>query len=364
MAVVRGMTRVRSQSPPHCLSLNSQQKCFFTMFRNILIGISAALILQHILSVIYSLGFHKRAYNHRPGSCRVVTGIDSGSEDIHVLRNGLALITSGIDLTPLGHLMDPSGLTWKGRIYLFDFKQPNANVTELPILGSFDHSDFRPHGISVWEEETQTTVFVVNHKQHREAIEVLSLNQDNKSLQYLYSITDPLMRSVNDVVAVGSNSFYFTNDGYNNQLFKRFLERFLKFPWGNVIYYDGDAGRGQVVVSRGLEPNGINRSPDGRYIYVSSPIVGTVTVYEQQADHALQPIQVIDLSTSPDNIYVDSTSGDLWLGCHMIGYQSMLHFQNFTQPAASQAFSPVMLMPVAYYKSILFRQCQCKTCNV
>ncbi|XP_022106946.1 serum paraoxonase/arylesterase 2-like isoform X2 [Acanthaster planci] len=268
--------------------------------------------------------------------CRVVPGIDTGSEDIYVLKNGLALITSGMNVAALGFTMDPSALTWRGHIYLFDFNQPNANVTELSILGSFDQTDFRPHGISVWEERTQTTVFVVNHKHQHDSIEVFSFNEKMKSLHYLRTFTDSRMTSVNDVVAVGTNTFYFTNDGYNKQFFKRFLERFLKFPWGNVVYYDGNTGWGQVVIPRSLEPNGINQSPDGRFIYVSSPVVGALTVYERQPDYSLKPIQVIDLYTSPDNVYVDSSSGDLWFGCHLISYQTMLHFQDFRQPSASQ----------------------------
>ena len=66
------------------------------------------------------------------------------------------------------------------------------------------------------------------------------------------------------MLAVGPNSIFFTNDGYNKHLLKRFLERFLKFPWGSVVFYDVDAGRGDVVIPRGLEFNGINMSPDGK----------------------------------------------------------------------------------------------------
>ena len=52
--------------------------------------------------------------------------------------------------------MDPLSLKWKGHIYLFDFNQPNGNVSEVTILGAFDKSDFRPHGISVWQDQAQS----------------------------------------------------------------------------------------------------------------------------------------------------------------------------------------------------------------
>ena len=62
----------------------------------------------------------------------------------------------GIELAKMGLQMDPSALKWKGRIYAFDLNDPNGNVSEVAILGSFDEFDFRPHGISVWQDQSQS----------------------------------------------------------------------------------------------------------------------------------------------------------------------------------------------------------------
>ena len=70
--------------------------------------------------------------------------------------------------------------------------------------------------------------------------------------------------SVNDVQAVGPDAIYFTNDGYNRQFFKRFVEHLIKVPWSNVVFYDGNVGHGTIVVKRGLGLNGINISPDSK----------------------------------------------------------------------------------------------------
>ena len=41
----------------------------------------------------------------------------------------------------------------KGQIFLFDFKNPNNTPTALSIIGSnFDHNNFNPHGISLWQD--------------------------------------------------------------------------------------------------------------------------------------------------------------------------------------------------------------------
>lgn len=69
--------------------------------------------------------------------------------------------------------------------------------------------------------------------------------------------------SVNDIVAVGAESFYATNDHYfNHELLKAFVEPLLGMPWGNVVYYSPE---GVKVASEGYYfANGINISPDQR----------------------------------------------------------------------------------------------------
>ena len=43
----------------------------------------------------------------------------------------------------------------RGRIYLFDFNNPEKNIEELKFIGeTFDPSDFAPHGISVRTSKT------------------------------------------------------------------------------------------------------------------------------------------------------------------------------------------------------------------
>ncbi len=76
--------------------------------------------------------------------------------------------------------------------------------------------------------------------------------------------------SVNDIVAVGVESFYATNDHafpidhsiHNKAL--NFLVLFLGLPWCNVVYYSPKEVR--VVADGFLFSNGINISPDKRLL--------------------------------------------------------------------------------------------------
>lgn len=69
--------------------------------------------------------------------------------------------------------------------------------------------------------------------------------------------------SVNDIVAVGVDSFYATNDHYfAHDMLKGFVEPLLGQPWCNVVYYGPE---GVKSVSEGYYmANGINISPDKR----------------------------------------------------------------------------------------------------
>ena len=41
----------------------------------------------------------------------------------------------------------------QGRILLFDFNFPENGVRELDIRGNFDKSTFRPHGLSIYQND-------------------------------------------------------------------------------------------------------------------------------------------------------------------------------------------------------------------
>ena len=69
---------------------------------------------------------------------------------------------------------------------------------------------------------------------------------------------------LNDVVAVGPDSFYTTQPYYSRtSKLLQVIETFLGLRLGAVFYY---GGKDVKKVESGLIPNGINVSPDGRYV--------------------------------------------------------------------------------------------------
>ncbi|CAH1242945.1 PON1 [Branchiostoma lanceolatum] len=272
--------------------------------------------------------------NHVPGPCRFFEGVEQGSEDIVLTSSGLAFISSG--LTPRGFNLDPVYSSFVPRIFVFDFQNPSNGAKKVNIVPRSLEEDFVPHGLSVHEYDLGgVRLFVVNHaKGHEERVEIFRFDAASNSLNYIRSVTHPLLYSLNDIVAIGPESFYATNDKYSTGFYSRNVETWLLLPWSNVVYYgDGEA----TIVADGFRTaNGINLSPDGNFVYVADSNTGVVSVYHRQEDDTLRRSHDISLHTTVDNVFVDAKSGNLSVGAHPKPIQLAEHFQNASRPCGSQ----------------------------
>lgn len=69
---------------------------------------------------------------------------------------------------------------------------------------------------------------------------------------------------MNEIVAVGPESFYATNDHYSKSAHMKFLEGFLGLQLTNVVYYS--PGNVREVASGLYSANGIAISNDKKYV--------------------------------------------------------------------------------------------------
>lgn len=211
-----------------------------------------------------------------------------------------------------------------GKLYIMDLLHPKPTPVELQIKGELDLTSFNPHGISVYTDEADGSVylFVVNHPQHKSQVEIFHFIEEN-TLVHLKTITHPLLYSVNDIVAVGVESFYATNDhSFPNEVL-HLLAVLLGLPWCNVVYYSPEEVR--VAANSFMSANGINISPDKRYIYVADIIDHDIDVFERKEGEQLSFIKSVAVGSLCDNIEVDHRTGDVWLGCH----PNAMKFSNF-----------------------------------
>ncbi|CAG12040.1 unnamed protein product, partial [Tetraodon nigroviridis] len=200
---------------------------------------------------------------------------------------------------------------------------------------NFDLESFNPHGISVYVDQSDDAVylFVVNHPHHKSQVELFRFMEDDLSLVHLKTIKHDLLHSVNDIVAVGAESFYATNDHYFSQkLLKAYVEPLLGLSWSNVVFYSPEEVK---VVSEGYHfANGINISPDKKHVYVVNLFAHNVRVLDRKEDNSLVPVKSVDLGSLCDNVEVDPETGDLWFGCHPNGMK-LLMFDS-KDPAGSE----------------------------
>ncbi|XP_026140826.1 serum paraoxonase/arylesterase 2-like isoform X3 [Carassius auratus] len=219
----------------------------------------AVLIGERLITLRHlSLSYRELTQNYLP-NCHHIEGIEYGAEDITVLENGLAFLSTGLKYPGLPSYSDDSG-----KIYTLNLLDSKMKIKTMNIKGDLDKDSFNPHGISLYTDDKDGAVylFVVNHPQGNSQVEIFRFVEDENALQYIKTIKHELLHNVNDIVAVGTESFYATNDHYFTNGILKFVEPFLSLPWCDVVYYSPQTV--QVVAGGFLIANGINISPDKR----------------------------------------------------------------------------------------------------
>ena len=214
----------------------------------------------------------------------------------------------------------------RGGIYTIDLKGPREDWALQPVTPQAPDS-FRPHGISLYQGADGTRrLFVVNHPANAASDILIYDVADDNSLTLVQTVHSSLLVSPNDVVAVGPESFYATNDHGTSSPNGKLIDDFLLIRNGNVVYYDGKEMR--VATDLLGYPNGINVSPDGSRIYVATTLEAALHVYARDPQSgALKAVDFARLGTGTDNIDV-LPDGTLLIGAHPDLVQFMEHAED------------------------------------
>ncbi len=280
----------------------------------ILLKIIATVVLvvaAYVLYLSHAAGEFRTVVNTYPGECRAIPGLP-GSEDITIHPNGTIAYISSDDRRSRS-----DGNPLPGAIYRYDLEGP----LRIPVNLTPDADiEFRPHGISLYVDQSgRETLFVVNHPATgsgavRHTVEIFDVVAGE--LQHRETVTSPMLISPNDILGVDHERFYVTNDQGSEPGWRQQVEAYLRLPWSNVVYFDGNAF--QEAAARLSFANGINMSPDGLWVYVAEVSHGRVQEYSRDiASGALTHQRTLSLGFGVDNIEVDPDSGDLWIGGHV-----------------------------------------------
>ncbi len=162
-----------------------------------------------------------------------------------------------------------------------------------------DLFEFRPHGISFLNFHGQKLLFVISHRNEKNAVLKFAFEGDSLRLLNSYSSTD--FGSPNDILAVGESNFFLSNDHGNTKPSVSKWADFVAFPLGNVVYFDGQ--RTTVVLKNIAYPNGLALYNDK--IYMASLLGKYIGVYEPVgANYQLEKVKTISVPYPPDNLTV------------------------------------------------------------
>ena len=271
--------------------------------------------------------------------CRRVD-IAPGTEDVDIDPDNSLAYVSASDRRAWYQKNEP-GLSAQNGIYALSLDGSDRVRRVTPA----DFTDFFAHGISLWRgTDGNKRLFAINHLPQsdgsvKELVEIFDVEADG-ALTHVKSVSFPEMYSPNDIVAVGPDAFYATNDRrYDHGLMAQ-LELFLGLPLTGVVYWDGEQGRD--VTGGLMYANGINKSADGSKIYVAEFLAQAVRVYDRDvATGALTPVKTLKTGTGPDNLAV-SEDGAIWIGGHPKAFDFAAHAED---PAAISPSHVVRLDP-------------------
>jgi arylesterase/paraoxonase len=277
-----------------------------------------------LLQLLYAAGQFRTLEPHFAGRCTPVAGL-LGPEDVTIHpQTGVAYISAADRRSVF------EGGPGRGAIYAYDLKAASPRLRNLTPAAD---EDFRPHGLSLYlGEDGRDVLYAINHAGGNHTIEVYDFVSTR--LSHRESLSDPLLVTPNDLVAVGRDRLYVTNDHANTGGFARTLEDYLRRSISTVVYYDG--ADFSVAASGIRYPNGVNVSPDGRTLYVASTTGGEVLVFRIDSESGrLEPRGAIEIGSGVDNLELDA-AGDLWIGAHPKLLSLVQHAADASQLAPSQ----------------------------
>jgi arylesterase/paraoxonase len=288
------------------------------------------------LNILGALGVFKTIEPHFSGECTPITGV-VGPEDITIHpETGVAYVSSS------DWRAAAQGQPANGAIYAYDLKSKTPQLLNLTPAAA---PDFHPHGISLYSDKNgRDALFVINHPKGKHTVEIYDLK--NGRLSHRKTLSDPMLISPNDLVAVGRNKFYVSNDHRFRPGIMQTLEDFLQLKLSGVVYYDGSRF---IKAASGIGyANGINVSADGKSLYLCSVTEGALHVYSRDiASGKLTPRMEIDLGTGVDNIEMDPAGG-LWIGAHPQLLKFLQHAKDSSKLSPSQVLHLIPLADGSY----------------
>jgi arylesterase/paraoxonase len=283
-----------------------------------------------LFNIFYTTGFFREVGSSNSFGPIYQTIALPGVEDMAIARADSLLILSVDDRA--ARRDGKEGI--KG-LYLIDLRDPSFAPISLTDQLDFP---FFPHGISIFQlDSAKYGLMAINHVDGNHSVEHFIL--EGKNLIHQKTITDSNFISPNDLVMVGPEEFYYSNDhGYTDGI-GVFAENYIGVKASNVGFYNGQSA--EIKVGRIGYANGIQFDSAKGLLYVASVRAFQVKVYQVDDNWNLTLLEDIEVGTGVYNIDLDP-SGNLWIGAH----PNLLQFASYA--AGKKPTAPSEVIQISY----------------
>lgn len=301
----------------------------------IAVAVVVAALVGFVLFTLNMAGVFQTIEPHGPRPLQMVEGFEGGTEDLAMVPDGSGAFVSS------ANFHEPSK---GGRIYYVDFSDMNPRVVSGAVT-----FEMNPHGIDLWvHEDGSLRLFVVNHGRGSgftqgvddktaavQSVEIFDVLPD-RDLRHVKTVTGKQLKSPNDVAAIGSTRFYVTNDHGAPPGLKRTVEDWLRLPFGNIVYYDGE--QFSKVFDGTRYANGLATTADKKTLYMVETTGGILRRFAIDENGALTEVSSNDSVVGMDNLFV-ADDGVVWTAGHPKLLQFTAHAKN---PATVRSPTSVM----------------------
>jgi arylesterase/paraoxonase len=289
------------------------------------LGFLLVCVVIFILNTLYAAGVFTTLAPHVDGQIETTYTNTPGAEDMDIdYSKGLLFISSTDRWKQL------QGEEVEGGVYLLQLDSGKV-PTKIPTTYT---GKFRPHGISFLTHESTDYLFVVNHNDLGNFVELFQFKND--TLFYQRSYSNESMCCPNDVVGVSPTQFYVTNDHGTQKGVLRNVEDYLRVPLSYLLYFDG------TKFSKAYEGltygNGVNISNDGSKLYLTHTTGRELLTFSRDTQTGtLKLLDKLNLKSGLDNISVDEDD-NLWIASHPKMLKFVGHAKDATKKSPSQIF--------------------------
>ncbi|MDF2158859.1 SMP-30/gluconolactonase/LRE family protein [Algoriphagus sp. CAU 1675] len=294
------------------------------------IGIILFMGIAFLLYTFWSTGFFRKIEPKNEFGEVFQTINLPGVEDLAISRKDSFLILSVDD-----RAKKRDGEEGIHDLYWLDLSKTPFQPQRIPLPSDLT---LFPHGISLFElGPHHYQLAVINHVKGKHSVELFSIQEG--AVQHERTLRDPLLISPNDLVLVGKDQFYYSNDHGNTSRLGIFAENYLGVAVANVGYFDGENFR---IVAEGMGyPNGLQYDSDKDLLFVASSRKFLIRVFDINSNGDLSQIEDIDAGTGVDNIELDE-AGNLWIGSH----PDLMTFSAYA--AGKKELAPSEIIKVTY----------------